>query len=56
MASSLPGKGLLATDGSEDAALAARAAADLARKSGAELHVVRAWSDIPSLYAHRYIE
>lgn len=54
--STLPAKVLLATDGSEDAALAARAAADLARKSGAELHVVHAWSDIPSPHAHRYIE
>lgn len=34
---------LLATDGSDDAALAARAAADLSRNTGAELHVVHAW-------------
>ena len=42
-----PGKSpeniLLATDGSEDAALAARAAADLAAKLDARLHVVHAW-------------
>jgi nucleotide-binding universal stress UspA family protein len=31
---------LLATDGSEDAALAARAATDLAEKAGAGLYVV----------------
>jgi len=34
---------LLATDGSEDATLAAKAAADLSAKTGAELHVVHAW-------------
>ncbi|HET7478825.1 MAG TPA: universal stress protein [Rubrobacteraceae bacterium] len=34
---------LLAIDGSEDAALAARAAVDLADRTGAGLHVVHAW-------------
>ena len=34
---------LLATDGSEDATLAVKAAADLSAKTGAELHVVHAW-------------
>lgn len=52
----LPEKVLLATDGSEDAALAARAAADLASRSEAELHVAHAWHDVPSPHAHRYIE
>jgi nucleotide-binding universal stress UspA family protein len=31
---------LLATDGSSDAALAGQAAADISRKTGAQLHVV----------------
>ena len=35
-----PNKILLATDGSEEAASAARTAADLAQKTGSELHVV----------------
>jgi nucleotide-binding universal stress UspA family protein len=35
-----PKKILLATDGSEDAALATKAAIDLSKQSGAELHVV----------------
>jgi nucleotide-binding universal stress UspA family protein len=35
-----PTKVLLATDGSEEAVLAARTAADLAEKTGSELHVV----------------
>src|SRR3712207_3414718 len=35
-----PAKILLATDGSEDAALAASAAADLSERAGSELHIV----------------
>ena len=38
---------LLATDGSEDARLAARAAASLSGKAGAELHVVHIWQSVP---------
>ncbi len=48
----LPNSILLATDGSEDAARAARVAADLAERAGAELHVVHAWqADLPKAYA-----
>jgi nucleotide-binding universal stress UspA family protein len=39
-----PTKVLLATDGSEEAALAGRTAADLAQKTGSELHVVHVLS------------
>ena len=39
----IPERILLATDGSADARLAARAAADLTTRSGAALHVVHAW-------------
>ena len=45
--SPLPEKILLATDGSEDAKLAARAAADLSGKTGAELHLMHAWQYVP---------
>lgn len=38
---------LLATDGSEDATLAGRAAADISNKTAAELHVVHVWTDVP---------
>lgn len=38
-----PAKVLLASDGSEDAALAARAAVDISGRSGSELHVVHVW-------------
>ena len=46
----LPENILLATDGSEDAALAARVAADLTVKTGARLHVVHAWQVPASAY------
>jgi nucleotide-binding universal stress UspA family protein len=45
--SSLLEKVLLATDGSEDAKLAAQAAANLSDKTGAELHVIHAWKYVP---------
>jgi nucleotide-binding universal stress UspA family protein len=41
----LPAGILLATDGSEEAATAGRAAADLAARTGAELHLVHAWHE-----------
>jgi len=45
--SGLPARILLATDGSRDAAFAARAAADVCCKAGSELHVVHVWQDVP---------
>ena len=44
--SAFPGRILLATDGSEDANLAAHAAIDLSARIGAEVHVVHAWQDV----------
>ncbi|MDQ3317466.1 MAG: universal stress protein [Actinomycetota bacterium] len=44
----LPKKVLLAGDGSKDAALAARAAVDVCKTTGAELHVVHVWHSIPT--------
>ena len=41
-------KVLLATDGSKDAALAARAAVDVCKGTGAELHVVHVWFNVPT--------
>ncbi len=46
-----PAKILLATDGSEDAALALRAAVDLSTHTASELHVVHAWQAFPE-YSH----
>ena len=51
-----PTKILLATDGSDDAAKAREAAADLARRSGSELHLVHVWHDVPSPYAHAFVK
>ncbi len=42
-----PTKVLLATDGSEEAALAAKTAIDIAQKTGSELHVVHARLMLP---------
>lgn len=53
--SKLPAKILLATDGSEDSALAARAAVDLSRAAGAELHLVHAWLTVPSPHFESWI-
>jgi nucleotide-binding universal stress UspA family protein len=41
-------KVLLATDGSKDAALAARATVDVCERTGAELHVVHVWYSVPT--------
>jgi nucleotide-binding universal stress UspA family protein len=38
---------LLATDSSEDAQLTAKAAADLSKRMGAQLHVSRVWRPLP---------
>lgn len=51
----IPGRILLASDGSEDATLAARAAVDIASEVGAELHVVHVWTAVPSARFGSYI-
>src|SRR5215218_5567458 len=50
-----PEKILLATDGLESSALASRAAVDLAKGGGAELHVVHVWHTVPSPHFDRVI-
>lgn len=42
---------LLATDGSEGAGAAVVAAADLAARTGSELHIVYAWARVPSRFS-----
>jgi nucleotide-binding universal stress UspA family protein len=44
----MPEKVLLATDGSKDAVLAARAAVDVCEGTGPELHVVHVWFNVPT--------
>jgi nucleotide-binding universal stress UspA family protein len=51
----LPERILLPTDGSEDAVRAAEAASDLAKRSGAELHVVHVWHDVRG-FAHDFVK
>ena len=53
--STFPEKILLATDGSEDAALATRAAVGLSAESGARLHVVHAWHSVPSPHFKSFV-
>ncbi len=49
-----PTKILLASDSSEDAAVAVRAAMDISGKTGSELHVVHAWhASVPRGYTGR---
>jgi len=50
-----PEKVLLATDGSEDAALAARAAVNLATGTGSELHVAHFWQGVPTTRFERFV-
>ena len=45
--STFPVKILVATDGSEDAALAVQAAVDLSNETGADLHVVHVGESLP---------
>jgi hypothetical protein len=45
-----PTKILLATDGSEDAELAATTVVGLARNTASELHVVHTWRTVPSVH------
>jgi nucleotide-binding universal stress UspA family protein len=50
-----PERILLATDGLENTTLASRAAVDLAKGGGAELHVVHVWHTVPSTHFDRVI-
>ena len=54
--STFPTKILLATDGSEEAALAARTAIDIADKTGSELHVVHVGEFLPTFFAQTEVE
>ena len=53
--STFPMRILLATDGSEDADLAARAAVDLYNRVGSELYVVHAWHSESSTYFEAFL-
>lgn len=55
MVSTFPTRVVLATDGSEDAALAARAAVNLSNRVGSELYVVHAWHSVPSAHFEAFL-
>src|SRR3712207_554614 len=50
-----PVKILVATDGSEDAELAATTAVGLARSTSSELHVVHTWRTVPSVHFDSFV-
>jgi nucleotide-binding universal stress UspA family protein len=50
-----PNKILLATDGSEDADLAARAAIEVSNRTASELHVVHGWHDVPTPHLRSFV-
>jgi nucleotide-binding universal stress UspA family protein len=52
---SFPNKILLATDGSEYADLAARAAVELSNRTASELHVVHVRHDVPIPHFHSFV-
>jgi nucleotide-binding universal stress UspA family protein len=51
-----PTKMLLATDGSENTAQATKAAVDIAKRSGSELHLTHVWHDVPGPYRHDFVK
>lgn len=51
-----PTRILLATDGSEEATQPTEAAVDIARRSGAELHLVHVWHDVHTPHGHAFVK
>src|ERR687889_2057404 len=47
---------VLATDGSENTAQATRAAVDIARRRGSEIHLLHVWHDVHTSYAHAFVK
>jgi nucleotide-binding universal stress UspA family protein len=50
-----PKKILLATDGSENTAQAIKAAVDIARRRGSEIHLIHVWHDVHTPHAHAFV-
>jgi nucleotide-binding universal stress UspA family protein len=50
-----PKKLLLATDGSENTAQATKAAVDIARRRGSEIHLIHVWHDVHTPHAHAFV-
>jgi nucleotide-binding universal stress UspA family protein len=51
-----PKKILLATDGSENTAQATKAAVDIARRRGSEIHLIHVWHDVHTPHAHAFVK
>ena len=51
-----PKKILLAADGSEITAQATKAAVDISRKRGSEIHLVHVWHDVHTPHAHAFVK
>src|SRR5918999_1147542 len=51
-----PNKILLATDGSENTAQATKAAVDMARRRGSEIHLIHVWHDVHTPHAHAFVK
>jgi nucleotide-binding universal stress UspA family protein len=51
-----PKKILLAADGSENTAQATKAAVDIARRRGSEIHLIHVWHDVHTPHAHAFVK
>lgn len=51
-----PTKILLATDGSENTAQATKAAVDISRRRGSEIHLIHVWHDVHTPHAHGFVK
>jgi nucleotide-binding universal stress UspA family protein len=47
---------LLATDGSENTTQATKAAVDMARRRGSEIHLIHVWHDVHTPHAHAFVK
>jgi nucleotide-binding universal stress UspA family protein len=47
---------LLATDGSENTVQATKAAVDIARRRGSEIHLIHIWHDVHTPHAHAFVK
>src|SRR5919107_4789221 len=50
-----PKKILLAADGSDNTAQATKAAVDISRKRGSEIHLIHVWHDVHTPHAHAFV-
>jgi nucleotide-binding universal stress UspA family protein len=51
-----PNKILLAADGSENTVQATKAAVDISRRRGSEIHLIHVWHDVHTPHAHAFVK